>query len=216
MNIDLFKTWSPDMAWFLGYIYADGNLRVQTSHGCCLRFECSCDDVELLYHAKRILDSHHKIGTSQRVVSRDSSWLQVTSKALVMNLVNQHGVVPNKSNRDMPFPYVPDEYLCHFVRGYFDGDGTVSDHGLGGKIVAFLGTKQFITELHRKLYFRLGLFNTKLNQRTATCWKAQWQRGKDTLKLYEWMYSSDGLPCLERKKVKLYQGIKSEQVKKGA
>ncbi|MEL3972227.1 LAGLIDADG family homing endonuclease [Rossellomorea oryzaecorticis] len=35
-----------------------------------------------------------------------------------------HGIQPNKS-LSIQLPTIPDSYLNHFIRGYFDGDGSI-------------------------------------------------------------------------------------------
>ncbi|WP_368504370.1 LAGLIDADG family homing endonuclease [Alkalihalophilus sp. As8PL] len=40
------------------------------------------------------------------------------------DIIQLHGIKPNKSNT-VEFPNIPDEYLSHFIRGYFDGDGHI-------------------------------------------------------------------------------------------
>lgn len=49
--------------------------------------------------------------------------------------MNIHGIMPCKSF-NIEFPFVPEEYLHHFVRGYFDGDGHVNSHKY---FVSFVG-----------------------------------------------------------------------------
>ena len=51
--------------------------------------------------------------------------LNINSKTIKDDLMNIHGINPCKSF-NIEFPYVPEEYLHHFVRGYFDGDGHVN------------------------------------------------------------------------------------------
>jgi hypothetical protein len=50
--------------------------------------------------------------------------LYVQSKIMKADLIHLHGIKPNKSNT-VEFPNVPDEYMSHFIRGYFDGDGHI-------------------------------------------------------------------------------------------
>ena len=50
--------------------------------------------------------------------------LNINSKTIKDDLMNIHGINPCKSF-NIEFPFVPEEYLHHFVRGYFDGDGYV-------------------------------------------------------------------------------------------
>lgn len=50
--------------------------------------------------------------------------LNINSKTIKDDIMNIHGIMPCKSC-NIEFPFVPEEYLHHFVRGYFDGDGYV-------------------------------------------------------------------------------------------
>ncbi|WP_327078399.1 LAGLIDADG family homing endonuclease [Bacillus sinesaloumensis] len=61
--------------------------------------------------------------------------LNLNSKILKEDLINIHGITQNKS-LTVDFPFVPDEYLNHFVRGYFDGDGNIYTRGY---LVSFVG-----------------------------------------------------------------------------
>jgi len=47
----------------------------------------------------------------------------INNEKLYDNLVNL-GLTPNKS-LTMQFPNVPDEFVRHFIRGCWDGDGSV-------------------------------------------------------------------------------------------
>lgn len=51
--------------------------------------------------------------------------LNLNSKIMKNDLMNLHGITPCKSY-DVQFPFIPQEHLHHFIRGYFDGDGYVN------------------------------------------------------------------------------------------
>ncbi|GLV64248.1 hypothetical protein Bmyc01_29180 [Bacillus mycoides] len=51
--------------------------------------------------------------------------LNINSKTIKDDIMNIHGIMPCKSF-NIEFPFVPEEFLHHFVRGYFDGDGYVN------------------------------------------------------------------------------------------
>ena len=138
MNTNFFKTWSPNMAWLLGYTWADGCVQVPVdAKGYVryrLRYGCSAKDVELLLCIYRML------GCVQKIAPKKDNMLelQIGSKELVCDLIELHGVEPRKSYKDLSFPSVPSRYLCHFVRGYFDGDG--SAYQWGGRIYIYFSS----------------------------------------------------------------------------
>ncbi|WP_331456863.1 LAGLIDADG family homing endonuclease [Bacillus sp. CHD6a] len=62
--------------------------------------------------------------------------------------MNIHGLTPNKS-RTVESPYVPEEYMHHFIRGYFDGDGSINYEKY---VVTFVGGSElFLNELMKVL-----------------------------------------------------------------
>ena len=52
------------------------------------------------------------------------------------------GCIPNKSLILLP-PKLKDEFISHFIRGYFDGDGSIGKYKNRYKIT-FLGTNDLL------------------------------------------------------------------------
>jgi len=123
-NTDFFKEWSAEMSYVLGFLLADGYVfqNPRGSHFFCF----SSTDREILKKIRVLLGSNHKIGVRKK---RNPNWkteyvLQIGSKAVVEDL-KRFGIVQNKS-LTLRFPGdIPDVYLPHLIRGYFDGDGCV-------------------------------------------------------------------------------------------
>lgn len=61
------------------------------------------------------------------------------------------GVTPNKS-LDIKFPDIPKKYLRHFIRGLFDGDGSVYLDGKYIRIKLLSGSYEFIKTLNEYLH----------------------------------------------------------------
>jgi hypothetical protein len=122
LNQEFFKTWTPEMAYVLGYIAADGTISIGKRGNCYLMIEAT--DRELTYFVRRALGSNHFVRKRKREERWRSSYvLQIGSKEIVADLAKL-GLTPKKSKR-LRMPVVPKELLHHFVRGYFDGDGNV-------------------------------------------------------------------------------------------
>jgi len=123
LNQDFFKTWTSEMAYILGYFAADGSMLKNGRGGHFIEFTTT--DRCLLVLLKRVCRASQHISIRPK---RDTKWkeqyrLQIGSKEWFADLLRL-GFTQAKSNT-LRFPEVPAEYLGHFVRGYFDGDGCV-------------------------------------------------------------------------------------------
>lgn len=132
---------SPDKAYLLGNVTADASV----SNGKTLRFEVSSKDVEILDYAKTQLNVDTDIHTYQREGRNDTCVLNASSIDLVNDLVN-YNVVKNKQSQDFGLPDIPREYMRDFMRGYFDGDGSVFKKSDGRYGVSICCTETFAKE----------------------------------------------------------------------
>ena len=118
VNDDFFKNWSHDMAYILGFWFADGfiskkrNVFSITQHN---------KDSYLLKEMLLTMGSDYSL---QR--DKNSNCLQFTirSKTIIDDIIKLGG--KERKSLDCEMPYVPKKYLPDFVRGEFDGDGCIS------------------------------------------------------------------------------------------
>lgn len=122
-DLSFFKSWSPEMAYVLGYFTADGCLReykrkvVPTHYS--LNF--SSKDRDLLEQVAPLLGDAPIRKTSPQ---GNTIWyLDVPSRELGRDLLAL-GLRPRKS-LTLKKVTVDSAYFWHFLRGYMDGDGTV-------------------------------------------------------------------------------------------
>ncbi len=120
VNYDFFKKWTPDMAYVLGFFAADGYLTLNRRGG---QFWCiQITDKDLLQSIRAVLQSKHKI--SERLGRGKPLYrLQIGSVEMCSDL-RRLGFKERKAD-SMSIPNVPQKYLPHFTRGYFDGDGNI-------------------------------------------------------------------------------------------
>lgn len=112
-----FDAWSPEMAWVLGLMFADGNVKQASQNGwSCTLYSV---DVRLLQQVAELIQT----GATPRRGTGSAYTLLVGSTLIGRSLVAL-GCIPAKS-RTMQFPVVPPAYLSHFVRGLWDGDGCI-------------------------------------------------------------------------------------------
>lgn len=145
INQDFFKTWNLEMAYVLGYIYADGTLLDTRNSSRACYFAIISKDKSILLKIRRILKSNHILemrkgkpitfGRDPRIYIPKSTYrLRVGSVVMYNDLINR-GLKPRKS-LDILFPNVPPEHFFDFLRGYFDGDGClyISKPGIKKKV----------------------------------------------------------------------------------
>lgn len=112
-----FKKWSNNMAYILGFFIADGTVARDAQF------------ISMVQKEKYILENIKKeIGSDQPLYQNKKTGvyiLPLNSKIMKEDIMNIHGIMPNKSS-SAKFPNVPEEYMSHFVRGYFDGDGNIN------------------------------------------------------------------------------------------
>jgi len=102
----------------VGLIASDGCLSKD-----CRHIALVSKDKEIIDHSQKILDAHHKVTTKMGGFQTEAFQLQFSDVALYDFLLAA-GLTPAKS-KTIPALDVPDAYYPDFLRGYFDGDGTV-------------------------------------------------------------------------------------------
>lgn len=203
VNHDYFKSWSPNMAYILGYIYADGCVSVRNNSK-VLSFGCVESDGKLLLDIAEEMKSAHAIvrqGPRKRgpYTTRPFVRMAISSRFIVDSLI-EIGVLPRKSRTDTPLPSVPECLFRHFVRGYFDGDGTQSLSSRNVAAVGFCGQRLFITQLQEKLCLLTGIKKAKILTRGKHLVQFTNAAKKDVRRLYSFLYPEEDYLFLERRK----------------
>jgi len=204
INENFFSTWSPQMAYVLGLIITDGCIsRTGT-------VSLSMNDRELLEKVKKIMGSEHKIEASKH--QKGLYYYHFSREKLVKDL-EKLCVVPRKS-LIVKFPEVPKAYLPDFIRGVFDGDGSVffekrsSFFPLRTNFVS--GSKDFMEGLEKRLE-SIGMpARTIYRQKTKNAWSYKFVYShRDSIKLFNILYKNaqNGL-FLERKYKRFLEGSK--------
>jgi len=154
---DFFKTWTEEMAYILGYWFADGNIK--SGEDKRYTFRISSNDKSILEKVQSSMKSKHKIYNRK---STNEYCLSIGNKEIYNDIIKLGGV-PKKSLVN-EFPEIPKEYIKHFIRGYFDGDGCITFCGKQKRVpcISFIGTKQFLNKLMNHIPYRVN----KITQRT--------------------------------------------------
>jgi len=188
INQDFFKNWNNQMAYIFGWFCSDGFVSYKKNH-CGIHLNSK--DKEMLEKIKKTMNSKHNIQEYENSVN-----LRIYNKILCSDLINL-GCYPRKSTK-LKFPSVPDKYLMHFIRGYFDGDGSIHFNKPNTIKVSFIASKSFIKTLQVKLNKILGLKIGPI-QKHYKIWICIYY-GDDARKLCKWMYKNSKNLYLQRKK----------------
>lgn len=112
---------TQEKAYWLGFIYADGSLSKIGNSGSL--------DIKLISEAKPHLEKFVKCinydGPIHGPDSEDAYDVCLSHPKLIADLINK-GVVPRKT-WCVRYPDIPKELNRHFIRGWFDGDGTTGE-----------------------------------------------------------------------------------------
>ena len=136
---------SEEKAYWLGFLYADGNVSSTINN---VEISLSATDINHLEKYRRFLknESPVKVGiTSYNGKKYSRCRLSVTNKHFKEQLISL-GCIPNKS-LNLRFPkeiFKYDDLKYHFIRGYVDGDGCISFTKSGKLALQIIGTKEFL------------------------------------------------------------------------
>lgn len=111
---------TEEKAYWLGFIAADGNIR-KDMLVCSISLQRR--DRQHLEKLSSIFENYYKIKDNDR--EYPCSTIRVYSKKCCEDLF-QYGVTPNKSlTLNVKTDLIPQELVPHYIRGYFDGDGSI-------------------------------------------------------------------------------------------
>lgn len=209
-NIDIFeKIDNEEKAYWLGFLYADGNVSSKEDK---IELSLNEKDYKHLEKFKNFLNISNKICYRERVKAYRISFRSDKCKK---DLIKQ-GCFPKKS-LILKFPLeqqVPKHLLRHFVRGYFDGDGCFCNTDKTFS-VGIISTEEFLksllNELSHIMYTKNQIFLASKNINGAK--KYVFSAEYDVYKFLNWIYK-DANVYLDRKYEKYLDYIKNGIKKK--
>lgn len=127
---------SEKSAYLLGFYLADGSLC-----GEHISVSVSEKDVEIVDMFKTAICKYNKITKTKSFLNKKTGYVSkpmvsVTFRSKQMSEdLNRYGIGENKTyETNTDFSFIPSDLMIHFIRGYFDGDGTVCySHGFSKK-----------------------------------------------------------------------------------
>ena len=141
VNESFFDEWTHDSAYVFGLWFADGCISNHYEFIISLHSR----DADIL---KSIKEAMHFEGSIKK--RKNLSELRICSKRITNKIKKLGG--KEKKSLDCIFPYVPKSFLPDFIRGVFDGDGSIYKtykNTYGSSFTS--GSKDFIYGLHNKI-----------------------------------------------------------------
>lgn len=120
MNEDYFENIdSQDKAYFLGFIASDGCIHNNKEKQDILRIQIRKEDIKILELLKKQLNTNKPINKIKDYVT-----LEISSEKVVNDIKNKN--ISYKKTYGNTIANIDLKYMPAFIRGYFDGDGSIS------------------------------------------------------------------------------------------
>ena len=199
-DIDYFETIDTEAkAYYLGLMLTDGNVHKikRNTEQYRIQIALQSQDRDILERFKKELHSSNKIIHYQKD-KRDECIFGIQSTKMAYDLSKQ-GITPNKTFIAELNYNIPPDLFRHYIRGIFDGDGTVyysNEHLHFG----FYGTHKLITQVQDWLIEQINLTRHKITDKETVSFTT-YQKRKDIENFYNLIYT-DANFYLKRKKEK--------------
>jgi hypothetical protein len=201
VNEDYFKTWSHNMAYVFGLWCADGHIYAE-NNTYSFSIALKESDRYLLETIKKDLQFEAPLRKAETKSPRSESTstiykLTVGSKILVEDLLGLGG--QQRKSLIMKLPVVPNQFFPDFIRGLFDGDGTIvyDSAARTWKAGIYSGTESFVKELQAVLTNRITDLSCPIQKaRKLFCLTFS---ANNARRLAKFMYNSPSLLFLYRK-----------------
>lgn len=206
---------TKEKAYILGFIYADGYITDTNKLGISLNIK----DEIILKNIKNELKSEYPLHYFKSSYSKNYKPTKkvrfLINSVDIYNDLKELGCLENKSDiLKFPIKKIPQYLISHFIRGYFDGDGSIYNsikyknnnvHCYPG--FSFIGTNEFLTEVIKNLPFKTKAKLYKEKRTDKNVWEFKTTGIKRSKIFYTWLYKNANL-YLPRKKNKFEELLK--------
>ncbi|UOE58139.1 LAGLIDADG family homing endonuclease [Cytobacillus oceanisediminis] len=152
---------TEEKAYWLGFLAADGYVR--GGNRCEVGMSLEIKDIGHVDKFKQAINATYPVKTYEGTTSYNNvayARLLVASESM-KEALEKHGIVEHKT-LVLEFPELPEELVRHFIRGYFDGDGSFSYYAkknqyqikICGTTAILTGILEAFEMLNQKLYKR--------------------------------------------------------------
>lgn len=190
-DLDFFENIDNEQkAYWLGFIFADGNIDQDLYK---LSIRLNKKDIEHLINFAEAIKHPGELNVGEIFCT-----FAPNSKQLCFDL-NKLGCIPHKS-LTICYPNMDQRFDKDFIRGYFDGDGSISITKLNIKMDITCGSYNFLQSISEKITASINI-KQNIMERGNNCNVLCWSTKNDLFNLYDYLYSNSTV-FLARKKEK--------------
>lgn len=204
-------------SYILGLIYSDGCLSFD-SHTQKYRISISMNEKELMQQIQKIMTPYKKLYDYKHPRGKQATYSVISTNKKDISFLRTLGMTERKS-LTLSFPDIDKIYLPHFIRGYFDGDGsiyvnTTTTHYKGiikkyyyTNVSFTTGSKKFATKLQNILMNNcIKCTLVKDSRVDNSSWYVKIYNQDNVINFYYYIYTNSKL-YLERKHYKFTKMI---------
>jgi len=146
LDVEYFKNIdSKEKAYWLGVIVSDGTIQKDG-----YKTSLASKDKDLIEKFKIAIKSEHTISKIEQFDKRTKKtykryMIQISSKEFTTNIINLG--VTNRKSYVCEFPNIEEKYYLSFLRGLFDGDGSLGFETENSIRMSFTATKEIINHI---------------------------------------------------------------------
>lgn len=192
-GIEWWQTWSPELAYVLGFAFADGGVGKNRNS-----LTLSQSEKEILENMASIVPNgqlSYSLGAKV--------WRLRFCEPNLNSILATHGIVANKTVYGSWDASLPIELIPHYIRGFFDGDGHIFIASVA-KDVCHVGlmfvchSKEFLMALEQTLRC-YGASARKITQ-DGNNFRLRYNRHSDLACIHSILYPTTAQIYLDRKK----------------
>jgi intein/homing endonuclease len=204
LNIDYFKEInSPDKAYWLGYICADGSIKKSNN-----KVSLVSKDLEVIEGFKEAIGAEHAITKSETFDKRTNKTytgysVQIGNELFVANLINL-GVTSNKTDV-LEFPNIEEKYYSYFIAGLFDGDGSIRIKNNKSIGISLISTNEVLTFIKNYILNKFNIkpkYYCKVSENKPNVWRMILYA--DAFKFLKFIYSDNTFKYYLKRKYNVY------------
>ena len=199
--------WNTGLAYAIGLISTDGSLSKDGRH-----IILTSKDIEQIETFKKLLNLKNKIGTKNSSFNKDKLYYQIQfGNKKFYKFLLKIGLFPNKT-KTLGSLKITKKFFPDYLRGVLDGDGyTYSywDKRWKKSFMLYTGvvsaSKKYLKWINSQTIKLYGI-EGKLTFQNNSIFRLLFAK-KASINLLSKLYYKNGLPCLKRKRQKIFKAI---------
>lgn len=202
---------TEDKAYFLGLLYADGS-----NYNNVISLGLQEKDKYILELFKKYIEYEGNLYFRKSKNIKHSNQCRLDLRSIILsNKLSEIGCVPKKS-LILTFPdkaIIPEIMINHFIRGYFDGDGSIYFSKVNNYYYpnfSIVGTKNFCENLIKIFKTNCNIKTFYLEKLGENTFKVRTGSQKSCIALYHYLYDNATI-FLYRKK-ELFLNIRTNRI----